>query len=131
MVDNTPNTTLTFPINLSDSLTNESGISEATVTLTITGLSMQEFEVDNIELINIPEGYSADLVTQSRVVLVRGTQEELDQLFQSQIQIVADLSQLSSTGVGRQTVPATVNVTGGGSAGAVGRYSVVVNLTRE
>ena len=87
--------------------------------------------MDNIELINIPEGYSADLVTQSRVVLVRGTQEELDQLFQSQIQIVADLSQLSSTGVGRQTVPATVNVTGGGSAGAVGRYSVVVNLTRE
>ena len=132
IVTNTPNYEITFPIRLSDNITNESGITEATVTLTITGLSTREFtDVDNIDLVNIPEGYHAELLTLSKSVLIRGPQEELDEIFQGQIRIEADLSQLDGSGGGRQTVSATVHVDGGGSSvGAVGRYTVVVNLIR-
>ena len=98
MVRSTPNTPIKLPIKLPEQLTNESGITEAVVTITITGLATREFEVDNIELSNRPEGYEAELVTQTRVVLMRGKQEELDELFEGQIRIVADLSLLPRKG---------------------------------
>lgn len=130
MVPNTPNSKFTFPIRLSEGLTNESGVTEATVTLTIKDLVVQEFEVTNIELKNIPEGYQADLVTQSRVVVLRGTQEELMNVFAAQIRIEVDLAQMSGNGVGRQTAPAKVYVDGS-NVGAVGSYNIVINLKKR
>jgi len=129
-IPNTPNYKVKLPVRLSDDLTNESGVTEATVNISFTGLATKEFEVDNIELVNEPEGYQAELITQTRVVLLRGTEEELDKVFQAQIRIVVDLSQLPSDGVGRQTAPAKVYVDGS-SVGAVGSYNIVVNMTKE
>lgn len=129
LISSAPNTKLKLPVRVSEQLVNESGITEATVTITLKGLATKEFEVDNIKLTNVPEGYQAELVTLSRIVLLRGTQEELDRVFQAQIRIEADWSQLPSDGVGRQTVPAKVYVDGS-SVGAVGSYSIVVNISR-
>lgn len=44
--------TLTFPIPLAAELTNVSGVSEATVTISLKGLTTATVEVDNIEVIN-------------------------------------------------------------------------------
>lgn len=129
IVPSTPNAKFKFPIKLSEGLTNESGVSEATVNLTITGLAVQEFEVTNIVLKNVPEGYKAEQVTQSRVVVLRGTPEELANVFAAQIRIEVDLSQLSGNGVGRQTAPAKVYVDGS-NVGAVGSYNIIINLTK-
>ena len=50
------NTEMTFPINLPEGVTNESGVTEATVKIQFNGLSTKEFEVTNIKGINVPEG---------------------------------------------------------------------------
>ena len=93
-----------MPINLDGTLENVSGPAEATVTVRVEGLSTKTLEADNIEVINKPEGYEANPVTQSLTVLVRGTQETLDAVTASQIRIVADLARLDLS-TGTRTVP--------------------------
>ena len=50
--------TFTKEIALSPELTNVSGITEVTVTVSIQGLTTRTMKVSNIELINAPEGYT-------------------------------------------------------------------------
>ena len=90
--------TYTLPIDLSASLENVSGITSATVTVTVEGLSTREFVVDNIRYVNEPEGCQVTIVTQERTVQVRGREEDLDLISASQLRIVADLSEYTSPG---------------------------------
>lgn len=121
----------TFPINLSPELTNESGITEVTVTATIEGLTTREFDVDNIQLINIPEGYTGEPVTKSRTVMVRGLEAAVNAIFQSQLRIVVDVSAgMSAAAVGRYDIPAKVYLDGSGDVGVVGTYNISVSLSK-
>ena len=123
--------TFTFPVVLNEDFTNESGISSVDVTVTIddTRLTTREFTVDNIQMINKPEGYNAELVTESRLVTVRGPEEAVNALFQSQLRIVVDLSQ-AQLATGRQTVQAQVIIDGSSEVGVLGgEYDVLVNFT--
>lgn len=52
------NQTYTFPIVLASELSNDSGISEATVTISVKGLETKTVETSNIEVINVPEGFT-------------------------------------------------------------------------
>lgn len=118
----------TYPINLDPSLQNVSGISEATVTVTVTGLATKAFDVSNIELINTPEGYTATATTQVRTVVVRGDEAALEQLDASQIRVVADLSNV--TAVGSTSVPVKVYLDANSEVGVIGDYTIVVNVSR-
>ena len=127
---------LTFKIPLSESLTNVSGVSEATVTVQISDLATRTIEVDNIQFTNVPEGYVPESRTQTRLVMIRGTQEAVDQVIPSQLQIVADLSVIidpnGTIATGTRTVPVKVNLFGTSEAGVVGDdYNISVNITRE
>lgn len=119
-------TSMTLPIQLDSRITNESGINEATVVVTIAGLATRSFDVTNIELQQIPDGYYASTVTQMRTVVVRGTEEALAQLDAGQIRIVADLSGVSA--VGSASIPVTVYLDAGAEVGIIGEYSIVVNV---
>lgn len=121
--------TFTFPIALDSSLNNVSGIAEATVTVGISGLATQTFEVTTIELINAPVGYKAASATEMRTVVVRGSEEDLAQIDPSQLRIVADLSDISASG--SMTVPAKVFVDSVGDVGATGDYTIVVSITKS
>lgn len=123
------NDSFTFAIPLAAELTNVSGVSEATVKVTIKGLTTATLEVDNIELINRPEGYTAQSVTQSRQVQIRGTKEAVESVTQSQLRIVADLGQAVAA-TGTQTVPARVYLDGRSDVGVVGDYNIVVSISR-
>lgn len=123
---------ITFKIPLDESLTNVSGVSEATVTVSISGLATRTIEVDNIQVTE-PDGYHAELVTTSRLVMIRGSQDAVDQVIPSQIRIVADLSEMGeeSIATGTQTVPVKVYLDGTGDVGVVGTdYNVTVTITR-
>jgi len=123
--------TFTFPVVLNENFTNESGISSVDVTVTIddTRLTTREFTVDNIQMINKPEGYNAELVTESRLVTVRGPEDAVNALYQSQLRIVVDLSQ-AQLATGRQTVQAQVIIDGSSDVGVLGgEYDVLVNFT--
>ncbi len=119
----------TFNITLPSALTNVSEVSTATVTITFRGLSSKVVTVNNIELINVPEGYSATAVTQSKDVLVRGTKEAVDKITPSHVRLTVDLSN-APTATGRYTVEAAATLEGVADAGAVGDYTIVVSLTR-
>ena len=121
----------TFPINLAGELTNESGISEVTVRATISGLATREFEVDNIQLINVPAGYTAEAVTQSRTIMIRGTEKAVNAIFKSQLRIVVDVSAgIPSAAIGRYDIPAKIYLDGSSDVGVVGSYNISVSLSR-
>lgn len=119
-----------FPIYLPTELENVSGITDAKVTVSVTGLTTRAFEVKNIELTNVPKGYSATLTTQVRTIVLRGTKKELDKVNASQIQIVADLSGLS-TATGSYNVPVKVYLYTDGDVGVIGQNNVVINLSKN
>ena len=107
-----------------------SGVTQATVTIKISGLTTRTLEVEtgSIEQINVPEGYTADVVTQTFQVQIRGEQEAVDAVIPSQLRIVADLS---NAGRGNQTVDAKVYLDGSSNVGVVGEYKIVVNVQRN
>ena len=120
--------TFTFPVNLDPSLSNESGITTATVTVTVAGLDTEVFAVSNIRTINPPEGYEAETVTQSVLVTVRGPAEDLAKIDASQILVVADLSNVTTLGTSQ--VPARVYLNGTSTVGVIGSYTITVNMNR-
>ena len=116
-------------IEIANELTNISGVSRATVTITIEGLEMRTVDVSNFELRNVSAGYHADIVTQSIDIQIRGPRESLDQISPSQILVVGDLTDIVSA-TGRYTVPARVYLNGPDDVGVVGEYTVTVQVTR-
>ena len=85
------NQTYTSPIVLASELSNDSGISEATVTISVKGLETKTVETSNIEVINVPEGFTASAVTQSLQVQVRGPADALETVDGYQLRVVVDL----------------------------------------
>ena len=119
-----------MPIDLDTALTNVSGITEATVTVTIRDLTSRILQVSNISFINEPEGYRAKAVTQSCSIQIRGSEEAVEAVTPSQLRIVADLSEMELA-TGSQTIPVRVYLDGRSDVGVVGEYNIVVSLTRE
>lgn len=120
--------TFTRPIALDPSLTNESGLTTATVTVTVEGLDTEVFAVNNIRTTNPPEGYNAETITKSVLVTVRGPAEDLANIDASQILVVANLSGVTTEG--NQQVLARVYLNGTSTVGVIGEYSISVNISR-
>lgn len=120
--------TFTFPISLDPSLENASGENEAVVTVTVKGLDTQVFNVDNISVVQPSNGYSAVAVTQEKQITVRGKAEDLEEIDASQLRIVADLSDVTTTG--QISVPVRVYLNTNSSVGVIGEYTIVVSISR-
>jgi len=119
-----------FAIQLSPALNNLTGEGTASVTVTIDGLSTRTILVDNIEVINKPQGYQVQLITKSREVQIRGTEEAVDTVVAGQLRIVVDLEN-NITALGTQPVPARVYLDNDGEVGVVGgTYNVMISVTR-
>ena len=108
-----------------------SGAREATVKLELTGLSKRTFSVEksNISCINISEGYGWEVLNDSLDnVVLRGTEEALDNVSELAIRAVADLTEYGSV-TGYITVPVKISVDGNTEVGAIGEYKIYVNIT--
>ncbi len=121
--------TITMPIELSPTLENVDGVTEAQVTVTVEGLDTRSFDVTNIEVTNVPDPYYAELVTTTRTVVVRGSSSVLEQLDASQLRITADLSDVAGTGI--RSVPAKVYLDASSEVGVIGTYTISVNITQR
>ena len=119
---------ITFPIVLDPSLANESGLDSAEVKVTVQGLSTAVFAARNITTTPPPGGLTAEVVTQSLAVTIRGRAEDLAGIDASQIRVVADLSNM--TVEGSRQVPARVYLNGTSTVGVIGEYTVLVNMSR-
>jgi len=123
-------TTETFSIIIPNNLTNLSGEIEAIVSVEISGLETDYYSTDNLQTSNIPPGYVPYVITRSLDVRIRGSRENLNQISQSNIRAVADLTDMQP---GTQPVPARVFVDGADPdlVGAVGEYRFFITLMRE
>lgn len=128
LADITGSDTFEYEITLDPSLTNISGITTAEVKVEIHGLETKRMEAENIELLHVPDGFTAESVTKSLAVVVRGTSEALGLVMDHSLRVVADLSAIDAA-AGRYTVPVKVYLDGTKDVGVVGStYKIVVDL---
>lgn len=82
----------TFPLTLPEGVTNQTGVSEVTVTIRFSGLKTKEFVVDTIEMVNVPEGMTAEIINANLTVRVRGPEAEISRMTEDDLSAVVDLS---------------------------------------
>lgn len=97
---------LKYTINLPEGITNQTGVTEATVTVQFSGLKTKEFTIENIQSINVPEGMEAEIINANLTVKVRGPAEEIDKLTEEDITAVVDFS---AAEVGTETYKAAIH----------------------
>ena len=96
---------LKYTISLPEGVTNQTGVSEATVSVRFTGLKTKEFTIDNFQMINVPEGMEAEIINANLTIKVRGPEEEINKLHARDITAVVDFS---AAEVGTATYKATI-----------------------
>jgi YbbR domain-containing protein len=125
--------TATVPIVIPNDMSNLTGVAEATVTVTITGLETRRITVPdmNFQITNETPGYTASLITTSVDVAVRGLGRVIETVNAENIRIVADLSEFGDT-TGTFTIPAKVYLDGQfGDCGPIGDYKVTVHVEKD
>lgn len=86
------NSEQTFAINLPEGVVNQTGVTEAKVTVKFSGLKSREFTITDIESLNVPEGMTAEIISTSLTVKVRGPAAEIDRLTVNDIFATVDFS---------------------------------------
>ena len=122
-----------YAIPLDNELKNITGATEAKVTVEIVGLETKSFRVSNISCVNVAEGYTADILTESLDVTLRGNPESLAQLKRESIRAVADLTDIGAA-TGTYMPKVRIYVDGFTDVGAIringADYTVSVEIER-
>ena len=114
--------TLAYTVTMPEGVTNQTGVSEVTVTVTFTGLKTKDFIIDNIQPINVPQGLDAEIINANLMVKVRGPASQIDKLTEEDITAVVDFSNAE---IGTATYKASITFADGfANVGAMKTYSV-------
>lgn len=122
-------------IPLADELTNISGITDVTITIQLNdSLQTRIINATNISVGELPEGWSAKVITQQLAVEIRGKADFVESITEDNVRVVADLSDINLA-PGQYTVPATIYLDSIGTANNIGvvgtDYKVVVSITED
>lgn len=118
--------TRTFPILLPEGITNETGMTAATVSVEFPNLRTLKLAVNDIKIVGLPEGLEAELITQVLDVTIRGPAEQMLGLRASDLTVTVDLSNAQ---VGTFTQGVTITVSSRfPDVGTMGTYSVSVTV---
>ena len=121
--------TETYPITIDNELRNVTGVSEARVTVEVVGLTTKSFRVSNLSYVGAAEGTNVELLTESLDVVIRGTEEQLEQIKAENIRAVADLTDIKDS-TGSYMPNAKIYVDGVTDVGAVGNYAISVEIRK-
>lgn len=117
---------LTFPVSLPEGIVNETGITEAKVTVSLSNLLVQTFTVTNISAVNVPAGMTATVSAKEIEVTIRGSRDRVEALKAEDITVTVDCATAEQ---GNQKLDATVTIADNpGDIGAMGTYTVLVQL---
>lgn len=123
----------TYTIPIDNEMRNYTGATEAKVTVEVVGLETKTFKVKNISCINVTEGYTADIITESIDVVMRGTPEQLFQLKGDNIRAVADLTDYNES-TGQFMANVKIVVDGFTDVGAIassgGDYTISIEIRK-
>lgn len=122
-----------YTIPLDNGLRNTTGETEARVTVEIAGLSTKSFKVTNFSCINVTDGYSANIISESLDVTLRGKEEVISQIKPENIRAVADLSTFNES-TGTYMVPVKIYIDGFTDVGALkpssGENSISIEIRK-
>ena len=121
--------TETYPITIDNELRNVTGVTEAKVTVEIVGLETKSFRVSNLSYVGAAEGTNVELLTESLDVVIRGTEEQLEQIRAENIRAVVDLTDFKDS-TGSYMPNAKIYVDGVTDVGAIGKYTVAVEIRK-
>lgn len=117
---------LIFPIQTPEGITNETGITEAAVTVSFAKLEVKTFTATRFRAINVPQGMSATISAKELEVTIRGSRTLVDKLSADKITVTVDCSGAEP---GSQKLSAVITIEGSpADIGAVGTYTVLVQL---
>lgn len=112
----------TYTISLPEGVTNQTGVTEATVSIRFNGLTTREFTIEDIQSLNVPEGMTADIINAMLTVKVRGPSAEIALLEAEDISVTVDFANAEA---GTATYKATIVINESfPNVGAVGPHSV-------
>ena len=120
-------TTKTYPITLPEGVNNASGVAEVQATVRITGLNVVTMTVSEFELRNVSANLTAQPISESVQLTLRGTPAALMNLEPEDVTVTADLS--SFTQAGTYIVSVNVEVPDGLQVGAIGSNTLTVTLS--
>ena len=123
------NESVSFPIVLPEGVNNETGLTEATVYITLPELAVKKLSVSNIKAINVPEGMNVDMITQVLEVTLRGNKRMIDAIQAEDVIITVDFAgKTAGTQKVRPTITVSSNYT---DVGAIGTYTVSATVQQE
>lgn len=117
---------LTYEIPVPEGTEMTEGDTSVIVTIVVNGVSECYVTTTNFAAINVPEGLTAELVTESLEIYLRGVSTEVNSLTGENLLVTADLSGI--TEAGSFTVPVKVTINGYSNVGVKGSYQVIVNV---
>lgn len=117
---------LTFPIKLPEGITNETGVLEATVDVQFPELATKTLKIKEFQLINVPEGLKADVITQMLEIQIRGPKKSIEKIKDEDVTVTVDFA---NEQVGTATVKAGITINADG-VGAVGTYNITATLRK-
>lgn len=122
-------TTLTFPITLPEGVTNETGVTEATVAVKFSDLKSKTLNITQIQAVNVPAGMEVDMITQALEITVRGPSLLIDSITEKDVTVTVDFANAQP---GTATMRATVTFASNyADAGTVGSYVVSATLKNQ
>ena len=114
-----------FSIKLPEGITDETGVTEAKVTVRFPELATKVFTFTEFVPTNVPSGLKVELMTKVLEVKVRGPKEKIEALTEESLSITVDFS---NTEMGAVKIKANV-VCADPEIGAVGSYTISANVT--
>ena len=120
--------TFTYDIPVPEGLTNLSGTTTATLTITNRDVTTRNLTITDFDYENFgEEDRTVEVVTSSLNVTLRGQQEQLEALSASLVKAVADLSGVANAS-GTYTVPANIRIEGDPDIGTTQSYQLTVRI---
>lgn len=127
--DVTPdNCTFDVAIPVPSGVTNISGIDTAKVTFNLNGYSQTELKTENISIINVPEGKTAELKSKNLTVKVVGTAAQISKLTGESITCTIDLFGITEI-KSLMEVPVSVKISNADSCWVTGTYTAYVSVS--
>ena len=120
-----------YEIIMPEGVTNLSGQSTVSVTVTIPDLATRQLAVTDIGALNVPQGMKADVITKERIVTVRGPQELLAKMTGKDLQIRVDLTDAEAGTASYKATVIVINDQMDDLVGVVGSYDVTVTLQKD
>lgn len=117
----------TFPIKLPEGISDESGVTEATVEVKLPDLAVKMLTVKDFNAVNVPAGMDVDILTKSLEIQLRGPASLIADLTESDVSVTVDFT---DTQTGTVKVKAQI-ICHSPEVGAVGVYTVSATVRDE